>query len=123
MLKQIDNDFYAIAKRLKQIYENYKVFYNTKTKLFEVYEVTNKNKTFLFVVGKNLNNLAIKKAFETSFRNFKNIFKNIEKTNFKIEKENNDRVLDYSKDLLNVYLNYANKKNCDVDFVNLFEQI
>ena len=43
----------------------------------------------------------------------------------KIEKKNFDNMMDYSKDQLNVYLSYANKKNCDVDFnkINKFKWI
>ena len=116
MLKRIESDFYDISTRLKRVSPVYHVFYNTKEGIFQVYEMRKAQKIFLFNIGKNLDNRAIKKAFETSFRNFKKIFRSIENTNLKIEEKNATHLEEYSKTLVNSYLDYANRKNTDVDF-------
>lgn len=116
MLKLITNDFYNISNRLKFIDRAYNVFFNTKNKNFEVYEIKNDLKIFLFTIGKKLDCKAIRKAHETSYRNFKQLFKNIENTNLKIENSNRNNLLDYSKDVLKTYLDYLNSKSCTIDF-------
>lgn len=121
MLKQINNDFYNIAHRLKQIDRNYIIFFNTATNLFQVYEIKNNKKIFLFIIGKALNNLALKKAHETSYKNFKKIFKDIEETNRKIDKHNKEHLLNFSKDTLESFLSYADRKNCDVNFNDVYK--
>ena len=125
MLKLITNDFYNISNRIKKVFENYKIFYDTTKKEFYVFSVKNNKKHFEFCIGNKLNNLALKKAVTSSFKNFKAIFKNIEQTNLKLERQNLERLQDYSKDNLNVYLSYASRKNKDVDFssINKFRWI
>ena len=126
MLKQINNDFYDISKRLKQICNNYMVFFDTVKKEYYVFSIlSNGKRIFEFSVGKKLDSRAIKKCVLTSSKNAKKILKEIDELNLKIENDNYNKAVDYSKDNLKVYLNYANKKNCDVDFasINTFKWI
>lgn len=126
MLKQVNNDFYNISNRIKQIFYKYAVYFDDKKHEYSVFtKVNNGRKIFEFNIGKKLDVSAIKKAILTSVKNVKKILKEIDQTNLKLENENANRTLDYSKDQLKVYLNYASKKNCDVDFnfVNKFKWI
>ncbi len=120
MLKQINKDFYEISERLKQICNNYIVFFDTVKKEYCVFSsLGNGKKNFEFCVGKKLDSRTIKKCVLTSSKNAKKILKEIDESNLKIENDNFNKALEYSKDNLKVYLNYANKKNCDVDFANI----
>ena len=118
MLKEITNDFYNISNRLKHVDRAYSVFFNTKNKNFEVYEVKKYTKLFLFTIGKKLDCRAVAKAYKTNFRNFKQIFKSIQNTNFKIEEHNRNNLLDFSKDMLKTYLDFLNRKSSTLDFKN-----
>ena len=116
MLKQLNNDFYNISNRLKQIDSKYTLFFDTNSKLYLVYEIKRGKKLFLFTIGPKLDCRALKRAVETSYKNFKTILKNIEKTNKRIEEKNNNHLTEYSKDMFNAYLNYADLKGGNVNF-------
>ena len=109
---EITSDIYCISSRIKELDRDYKVYFNKKKLRYEVYFKNNLS----FVVGKTLDRRAISKALITHIRNKNKIFKDIHENNLKLDKKNNDYILNKSRTRLNSFIEYADKKGGNIDF-------
>lgn len=115
-LIKVCNDLFDVSNRLKQIDSEYVIYFNKDKNLFEVHHKKQRGGSFAFVVGKNLNAAVLKKAVLTSIKFAGKILKQIERDNFLLEKRNIDKATDENMIRFKFYIDYANSKNCDVDF-------
>lgn len=89
MLKLIKNDMFNIVSRIKRLDRNYFVFYNTKFSRYELYYKKGFKYNFELAFSNTcLTVLDYKKVCETLVTNIKNILKQIEKDNEKIQNKN-----------------------------------
>lgn len=116
-LKEVCDDLFNIANRLKEIDRNYFVVFNKINNRFEVHHKKQKGSTLAFVVVGKLDAGVIKKAIKSSIKFAKDILKQIEIDNCLIEKKNTDKLADENMLKFKSYIEYANAKNCDVDFL------
>lgn len=97
------NDLCFISAKLKNINKNFELFFNTKNNFFEVHD-TSKDNSFVITFSTYPNENLILKLQKTKSLN-KNIFKEIEENNKKVEEKNNkilnDKVTDYFKEICN----------------------
>lgn len=114
--REINSDVYNISNRIKSIDRDYKVFYNRDKVRYEIYFKNNLS----FVVGKTLDMRAIRKALFTHIRNKSQIFKGIYENNLKLDEKNDAYILNFSRERLNNFIEYADKKGGNIDF-SLFE--
>jgi hypothetical protein len=113
---EIKNDLFHIARRLKKIDRNYKVFFNQNSLNFEVWH----RRELSFVVGKSLDNFALLKAHKTNVRNAKKLFCDIQETNEKLQEREQAEVESKAKNSLSSVLNYAENTSREVDWDNSF---
>lgn len=100
------NDIFFISERIKEINENYKLFYNKKLKRYEVHDFSNML-TLCVTYNKYPNDKLIKKLTLTKKENARRYIKEIEAENQKLEKENEMKILNNSLDKLNEVFHYA----------------
>lgn len=115
----IKNDLFNIAKRINKINKKLFVFYNKKTQNFEIYSKNGLNFTFEMSADKTLNQTLIKRVRESQICNISQIVSGIDKTNLKLEKQAGEKQKTLVNDMLKDCLDFANKKNDDVDFSKL----
>lgn len=115
----IKNDLFNIAKRINKINKKLFVFYNKKTQNFEIYSKNGLNFTFEMSADKTLNQTLIKRVRESQICNISQIVSDIDKTNLKLEKQAGEKQKTLANDMLKDCLDFANKKNDDVDFSKL----
>ena len=115
----IKNDLFNIAKRINKINKKLFVFYNKKTKNFEIYSKNGLNFTFEMSADKILNQTLIKRVRENQICNISQIVSDIDKANLKLETQAGEKQKTLANDMLKDCLDFANKKNDDVDFSKL----
>lgn len=115
-MKVITNDLFNIAKRIKQIDSNYFIVYNKRFSRYEVHYKKQIGSKIAFCLGNKLNAYAIKKAIVTSCKYSNKIIKEINKSNKILQQKKEQEFANKHIETLNSYLNYANRKNIDVDF-------
>ena len=112
---QVKRDLFNISKRISQIDREYKIYYSKKTKK---YFVTFKN-SYAFNIGTKLTSFALKKAYLTHIRRSKQILTELEMSNEKLQKKEQDLLRSKNISLLNDMLEYADKKGEDLTFNNI----
>ena len=112
----IKNDIFSIAKRINRANKNLFVFLNRKTKTYQIF--SKKSGAFLFEkdLGKTLNQKAITFVFQNKIENMKSIIENMDRQNEKKEKQEDEKMKLFTKDVLTDFISYADKKTEDVDF-------
>lgn len=91
-LIEIHNDLYDIASRLKSVNENYRLYYNKKTDRYEVHNDAQRPSTLAFVVPYGeLDARTVEYARFSSVQNAEKVFRDIEETNEKLEKQERER--------------------------------
>ncbi len=111
----INNDLYNISNRLKNVDRQYKIVYNRDKKCFEVYI----NDDFCFKIGEKLNNLALKKAYETHIRRKGTILEKMERENAYLKKLEEENVAKKAKFDLKNMIDYASKTGKNENFYNI----
>lgn len=87
-LIEIHNDLFDIASRLKSVNENYRLYYNKIAERYEVHNCLQRPSTLAFVVPYDqLDARTVEYARFSSVQNAENVFKDIEATNEKLEKQ------------------------------------
>ena len=118
-IKIIKNDLFNIVKRIKKIDKNYFIVFNYSYKRYEVHYKKQKGSSLCFVVDKPyLNSEVLTKAYKTSVRNYKALIKEISENNSYLQNKNDEYLKEKSKTYINNYIKYANKVNCDYNFLN-----
>lgn len=114
----IKSDPFFICKRLKRINKNFFVFYNKLTQVYQLFSKRGRHFVFEADLGSFLNYNALVLAEKNSVKHLAEIIKNIDEMNEKLEKESSRNLQETSSFALRDMLEFANKKNCDVDFSN-----
>ena len=96
MKKEIKSDIYEIVNRLKKIDKGYFVLYNNDKKLFELHHKLQKP-TYLISLYDKLDRRSVVKTYNSLAKNSLQIFKEIEKTNNKLESYAHKIVFDKAK--------------------------
>lgn len=115
-LIKITDDLFGISKRLNQMDSDYYVVFNKQKNRFEVHNKRQRGNTLAFIVENKLDASALKKAIKTSVKFADEILRHIEKENYYIEKKNIEKTTDENMCKFKSYIDYANQKNCDIDF-------
>lgn len=116
----IKKDLFNIVNRLKKIDKGYFVIFNKLKNRYEVHNKKQRKDTFAFCSDNPFLDMGvIIKAYKTNIRNAKQIFKDIDENNKKIDKKNNENLANKYLSKFNEFINYASKKSYDVDFNNL----
>ena len=112
----IKNDLFGISKRIRQINKKLFVFLNKKTKTYQIYSKKGENFLFEKDLGSFLNQKAIVFVLENKIENMKTILDNMDRQNEKKEKAEKEKQIEFAKDVLTDFINFADKKTEDVDF-------
>lgn len=112
---KIINDFYNISNRIKKIDRLYEIVYNRDKKCFEVYI----NNDFCFKIGEKLNNLALKKAYETHIRRKNAILEQMERENERLKQIEDENVTRKAKFDLKNMIDFASKTGKNENFYNI----
>lgn len=118
-LIKIYNDLFDIAKRLNQIDKSYFIVFNKHKNRFEVHYKKQRGNSLSFVVENKLDASVLKKSVTTSIKFASKILQQIEKENDYIEKQNLEKIADENMYKFKSYIDYANQKNCDIDFTKV----
>lgn len=107
MLKLIKNDLFNVVNRIKQLDNNYFVFYNTKNSCYELYYKNGFNLDLEITFSSTvLTALDYIKVCKTRIFNMEKILKQIDDANKKLESKNNallkDELISKTKTLLRV---------------------
>lgn len=87
MLRQIENDLFGIASRLKSIDRDYKVFFNCKKKRFEIHNTRQCGNTLSLVVPFNeLDSRTVELVRHTSSSRMEEILAEIQISNSKLDR-------------------------------------
>lgn len=116
-LKEVCNDLFDVAKRINRVDKNYFVVFNKDKNRFEVHHKKQRGTSLSFIVNGKLNASVIKKAIKTSIKFADEILKQVEKENCLLEKRAIEKLSDENMSKFKSYIDYANEKNCDVDFL------
>lgn len=101
MLIEIQNDIYFINSRLKEIDDNYQIYFNTKRNLFEIHNKGQIGDSYCLTIPYSLlDQRTIDLVKKTNIQNKEKILKEIEKNNEKIENNNKKRILNDFNDRL-----------------------
>lgn len=115
---RIREDLFDISSRIKEVDKNYYIIYDTKKRRYEVHSAMQKDNSFCFVVGKRLDYYAIVKAQKTSIKWLKNIIKNIDEDNKRVEEKRKNEISYKYKTNIKSVLDYIDRKNKTVDCKN-----
>lgn len=100
MLIEIKNDVYFILSRLKEIDENYQIFYNTRRKVFEVHNKAQIGDSYCLTVPYGvLDSRLIELVRKTRVENSKKLFEEIDKQNEQIENKNKKEIVKYAENI------------------------
>lgn len=100
MLIEIKNDVYFILSRLKEIDENYQIFYNTRRKVFEVHNKAQIADSYSLTVPYGvLDSRLIELVRKTRVENSKKLFEEIDKQNEQIENKNKKEIVKYAENI------------------------
>lgn len=100
MLIEIKNDVYFILSRLKEIDENYQIFYNTRRKVFEVHNKAQIGGSYSLTVPYGvLDSRLIELVRKTRVENSKKLFEEIDKQNEQIENKNKKEIVKYAENI------------------------
>ena len=100
MLIEIKNDVYFILSRLKEIDENYQIFYNTRRKVFEVHNKAQIGDSYSLTVPYSvLDSRLIELVRKTRVENSKKLFEEIDKQNEQIENKNKKEIVKYAENI------------------------
>ena len=112
---KLTRDFFNISQRLKKIDREYDLVFDKERKIFEVYI----GKVFCFKIGEKLDNLVLKKAYETHIRNKKILLEKIEKDNMLLEKKEKEQTINKAKFDFKNMIEFASKTGKDENFYNI----
>lgn len=103
MLIEIKNDVYFILSRLREIDEDYQIFYNTRRKVFEVHNKAQIGDSYSLTVPYGvLDSRLIELVRKTRVENSKKLFEEIDKQNEQIENKNKKEIVKYA---VNIFKN------------------
>jgi MFS superfamily sulfate permease-like transporter len=120
----ITEDTFDIAKRLKQIDNNYILKFNLHKKQYEVfYKESDKHILQLVLPFKELDKRTIDYVNKTRVQNIEKLIKNIQKQNEKLEKDAQNKVQDQAKTQLSQMGKYIHRKadNYNINFENSYK--
>lgn len=84
----ITNDLYDIARRLRSINDDYRVYYNTRRSRYEVHDISRSPDTFQFAVPfDELDARTVTYALYSRVENADSIFAQMERDNAVIERD------------------------------------
>lgn len=116
----IKKDLFNIVNRLKKIDKGYYVVFNKFKNRYEIFNKKQKKDTLAFCSDRPfLDRGIIIKAYKTNIRNAKNLFKEIDENNKKIDEINKNKINNKYLDKFSQFIDYASNKNYDVDFNNV----
>ena len=114
-MKQIKTDLFNISKRLKKINKDLNIVFNKTKRQFEIFNTRQKVVAY---TATNLNAVILQKAHKTSPKFARKIFCQIAEHNNKLQRQTQNNIMEQNLDLFKNYINYANKKNADINFEN-----
>jgi len=98
---KIENDVYAIAKRIKEIDKDYYIVYDTSRQIFEIHNSAQIGGSYCLTLPFNtLDERTLNYVLETSSRNIEKILENIENENKLLENKEKREVLNQAKETL-----------------------
>ena len=112
---EISKDIFDVSHRLKKIDRDYCLVYDRDKKVYEVYI----GNLFCFKIGKNLDNLALKKAYLTHIRNKKKLLEKIEQDNMLLRQKELEQVKNKAKFDLKNMIDFASKTGKNENFSNI----
>jgi hypothetical protein len=108
MLVEIQNDIYFINSRLKEIDENYQIYFNTKRKMFEVHNKGQIGDSYCLTVPYSLLDCrTIEYVRKTRIENRKKLIEEMDRNNENLEKLQQKRILEDAKDQLYEFIKYS----------------
>jgi hypothetical protein len=109
MLVEIQNDVYFINSRLKEIDENYQIFFNTRKRSFEVHNKGQIGSSYCLTAPySSLDARLIDFVRKTRVENRRKLIEEIDKNNEKLDKLKEKRILENAKDRLFDLIKYSN---------------
>ena len=99
-LIEITNDLYDIAARLRSVNDGYRVYYNVRLRRYEVHDVAQRGSTLAFVSPfDELDSRTVDYAMQTSVRNARKLFDELERENSRLDRQRLTRLVDEATDL------------------------
>jgi hypothetical protein len=123
MYCEVKNDLFDLARRLKVINRDYRIYFNKRDNRFEIHTLRRNNpsgRTFAFVVPYDrLDSRVITYANKTRRENDSLIESEINEANLRTERSAVDNLVKKQKDLEGM-LAFASRANRDIDFTKNF---
>ena len=106
---------YNIYSRIKDIDQNYELFWNNASRVFEIHDTSNKMCSLCLIVRANeLDARVLYKLFVTRRQNMKKLFKEIEESNAKFEESKKRDALSECNGFFREIMDFASRKSNDL---------
>lgn len=108
MLVEIQNDVYFITSRIKEIDMYYKIYFNTNRKVFEIHNSKQIGGSYCLTVPYPLlDKRTVDLVRKTRIENRKNLLKEIDDNNEKLERSKEKKIMDDAKDQFKEFIKYS----------------
>lgn len=120
-LIELFDDAINIIPAIKNIDNCYRVFYNKKNARYELYSQKGLNLVMELVCPyPNLDNRFLIKVKQSRKEYAQSLLEQMDKENEKIEKQEQENLLDKTRIMAKEMIDYGNKKSTDVDFSDAY---
>lgn len=108
MLIEILNDVFFVGKRLKEIDENYCIFFNDKKNKFEIHNIGQIGGSYCLTVPfQYLDERTVEFVRKTRVENRKKLIEEMDKENEMLQEKNEKKILNEAKDKLFELIKYS----------------
>lgn len=120
---KIESDVFDIAKRVKQINENYYILFDTSKQKFELHSKEQQNSYCFSYPFQNLDNRFLDLVYTTNIKYIDNIMEDIDNNNREIEKREKQKTKSQTDYMFREIYSFANNSSKELDDKKLFSSI
>ncbi len=120
---KIESDVFDIAKRVKQINENYYILFDTSKQKFELHSKEQQNSYCFSYPFQNLDNRFLDLVYTTNIKYIDNIVEDIDNNNREIEQREKQKTKSQTDYMLREIYSFANNSSKELDDKKSFSSI
>lgn len=120
---KIESDVFDIAKRVKQINENYYILFDTSKQKFELHSKEQQNSYCFSYPFQNLDNRFLDLVYTTNIEYIDNIVEDIDNNNREIEQREKQKTKSQTDYMLREIYSFANNSSKELDDKKSFSSI
>lgn len=120
---KIESDVFDIAKRVKDIDEDYYILFDTSKNVYELHHKNQPNTYCFSYEFQNLDSRFIDKVYATNVNNIVNIVEDIDKNNDKIVQSENEKIKNTTDFMLREIYSFANNSSKELDDAKAFKSV